>query len=224
MKIKDILQEERPRERLINNGPKNLTNSDLLAIILRQGSKKDNVLELSQKIFNKYNLKTLSRMKWGSLKKILGIGEAKACQIIACFELGRRASAFKKEKKLKINSANDIAKIFLPELSLLKKEHCIGVYLDSRKRIIKKEIIFIGSLDASVIHPREIFQPAINESAAALILLHNHPSGDPTPSTDDIEITRQLISAGKVLGIEFLDHIIIGYNKYCSLREKGIFN
>ena len=171
---------------------------------------------------NEYNIKSLSRIGINNLKKTLGIGEAKACQIIACFELGRRLAAFKEVKKPIIRKAKDIAKLFVPELSFLKKEHFKAVYLNSRKRIIREETIFIGSLNESVVHPREIFQIALDENAAALILLHNHPSNDPAPSNFDIKITKELIKAGNILGIEVLDHIIIGGNRYASLKEKGL--
>jgi len=222
MNIKTLPSDERPRERLIKYGVKTLTSSELLAIILRTGNKKENVIELSNKFFKKYNLKSLSRLKISNLKKQLGVGDAKACQIIACFELGKRLSAFKEAKKPAIESAKDIAKLFIPEMNALEKEHFIGIYLDSRKRIIKQEIIFVGSLNESVVHPREIFKIALDENAAAIILLHNHPSGDPSPSSFDIEITKELIKAGDLLGIQVLDHIIIGGSKYVSLKEKGI--
>lgn len=223
MKIHDLSKEERPRERLIKHGPKTLSNAELLAIILRTGDKKENVIELSNHLLKEHNLKSLSRLKISTLKKNKGIGEAKACQITACFELGRRLAAFPKIKKIIINSAKDAAKLFLPEMSTLNQEHFMGIYLDARKRIIKEETIFIGSLNTAVIHPREIFQTAINEGAAAIILIHNHPSGNPEPSEEDLEITQQLIAAGKLLEIEILDHLIIGDQRYCSLREKGYF-
>ncbi len=222
MNIKTLPVEERPREKLIKYGPKTLTNSELLAIILRTGSKNENVLNLSNELFNKYNLKSLSRLKVSELKKQLGIGDAKACQIIASFELGKRLSAFKEGKKPEIKTAKDIADIFIPEMNDLEKEHFKGIYLDSRKRLIKQETIFIGSLNESVIHPREIFKIALDENAAAIILLHNHPSGDPSPSSFDIEITKELVKAGELLGISVLDHIIIGGNNYISFREKGL--
>ena len=222
MNIKTFPSDERPREKLIKHGPKNLTNSELLAIILRTGNKKENVLELSNKFFKKYNLKSLSRVKLASLKKQLGIGDAKACQIVACFELGKRLSAFKEDKHPQIKNAKDIFKIFGPEMGNLEKEHFKGIYLDSRKRMIKQETIFIGSLNESIIHPREIFKIALDENAAAIILLHNHPSGNPSPSSFDIEITKELIKAGELLGIQVLDHIIIGGEKYISLKEKEL--
>ncbi len=222
MIIKKLPPDERPREKLIKYGPRTLTNSELLAIIISTGSKKENVLALSNKLFGKYNLKSLSKLKIGSLKKQLGIGDAKACKIIACFELGKRLSSFKETKRPVIKSAKDIAKLFIHDMGSLEKEHFKGIYLDTRKRIIKEETIFIGSLNESVVHPREIFKPALDESAAAIILLHNHPSGDPSPSSFDIKITEELVKAGNLLGIEVLDHIIIGGKKYISLKEKGL--
>lgn len=222
MKIKSLPPEDRPREKLIKYGPRTLTNSELLAIILRIGNKKENAISLANKIFNKYNLKSLSRIEFSELKKILGIGEVKSSQILACFELARRLKGFKKDKHPKINNAKDIVKIFTPEMSSLKKEHFKGIYLNSRKRIIKEETIFIGSLNESVIHPREIFKIALSENAAAIILVHNHPSGDPAPSNFDIKVTKELIKSGEILGIEVLDHIIIGENKYTSFKEKNL--
>lgn len=224
LKIRDFPSEDRPRERLVKSGPKELTTAELLAIILRIGSKKENVLELSRKLMVHYNLRTLSRIRLNTLKKTFGIGEAKACQLVACFELGRRMSCLKAEKSKHINSAKEAAKILMPELSNLKKEHFIGLFLDSRKKVIKQETIFIGSLDSSVIHPREIFKTALAESAAAVIIAHNHPSGDPKPSEEDIEVTKQIVKAGDILGIQVLDHIIIGDNRYISLIEKGYLN
>lgn len=222
MKIKSLPLNERPREKLIKNGPGTLSDSELLAIILRVGNKKESVVNVANRLFNKYNLRSLSRLSIGSLKKESGIGDAKACQIIASFELGRRLAGFKIDKKIAIKSAKDLAKMLIPEMGSLKKEHLKGFFLDSKNKIIKEETIFIGSLNESVIHPREIFQIAINENAASVILVHNHPSGDPKASREDIEITKQLIYGGKILGIPVLDHIIIANNTYLSLKEKGL--
>jgi DNA repair protein RadC len=219
MKIKNVLKEERPRERLIKHGSEVLSSAELLAIILREGSKKENVVMLANRILAEYNFDELSRLRVDDLKKIFGIGEAKACQIIACFELGRRANAFIPEKRKIINSAHDIYKLFF-SMGRLKKENFKVIFLDSRKKIINDETIFVGSLNASVIHPREVFDLAIRNNAAAVILVHNHPSGDSSPSDEDLEITKQLISSGKILDIEVLDHVIIGNNNYYSLREK----
>ena len=221
LKIKDMPLGERPRERLIKSGPKALSDSELLAIILRTGTNGQNAVDLSKELFNVYDIKSLARIRVNRLKQTFGIGQAKACQIIAAFELGKRLSSFSDGRKLKIQTAKDVAKLIMPEMAHLKKEQLRGVYIDSRNKIIKQETIFTGSLNASIIHPREIFAIALAESAAGLILAHNHPSGDPMPSDEDIEATKQIIEAGKILGIEVLDHIIIGNKRYVSLREKG---
>lgn len=218
--IKNMPIEERPRERLIKNGARALSNAELLAIILRTGTKKENIKSICTKLVHKYNLKKLSRINITSLKKEKGIGDAKACQIVACFELGRRTSSYA-EKNESVKSAKDIAKLIIPDLLFIKNEQLIGIYLDSRNKVIKKETISIGSVDANIIHPREIFKIGIIESASALILVHNHPSNDPEPSYEDIEVTKQIIKAGEIIGIELLDHIIIGGKRYTSMKENG---
>jgi DNA repair protein RadC len=223
LKIKDFPPEERPRERLAKAGAGSLSNAELLAIILRTGNKKENVLDVSKRLINEHSLKALSRAGVGNLKANLGIGEAKACQIVACFEIGRRVSCLKAEKSKAINSAKDAANLLMPELSNLKKEYFLGLFLDSRKKIIKKEVLSIGSLDSSIVHPREIFKTALEESAAAVIIANNHPSGDPEPSEEDIIISKQIAKAGSIIGIDVLDHIIIGDNKYVSLKEDKLF-
>src|SRR3989339_494978 len=206
MKIKDFCKSERPRERLRFYGVNALSNSELLAIILGHGTKKENVLVLANRLLTKYDLGHLSCLSITELKNVFGIGEAKACQIVACFELGRRRGCFNSEEKATINSAKDISKLFLSKMSNLKNEN-----------------FFVGTLNASIVHPREIFEIAILEGAAAIIVMHNHPSGDSNPSSEDLEITKQLISCGKILDIEVLDHVIFGNNSYYSLRENGVW-
>jgi DNA repair protein RadC len=222
MKIKNLAKNDRPREKLLNYGAKNLSDSELLAIILRTGSKKENVLELSGKIFSRYSLKKLSKLNLTSLQKENGIGFAKACQILACFEIGKRLVSFKGEEKIKIVSPSKLSKVFIPEMGSLDKENFKIVLLDSRNRIIKSETIFIGTLNESLVHPREIFKLAFEENAASIILLHNHPSGDVNPSEEDIKITKQLVSVSEIFGIEILDHLIIGENSYFSMKEKNL--
>ncbi|MEK6808632.1 MAG: DNA repair protein RadC, partial [Nanoarchaeota archaeon] len=165
----------------------------------------------------------LSRKRINELKNLNGIGMAKACQIVACFELGRRLAGFNEEQKPTLSNAKDVVDIFMPEMSTQKKEYFIGAFLDTRKRLINSETIFVGSLNASIVHPREIFRSAIEEGAAAIILLHNHPSGNPEPSKEDILTTKQLIKAGNLIGIEVLDHIIIGNKDYFSFKENDYF-
>ena len=222
MKIKSLPMEERPREKLIKHGSKSLTNSELLAIILRTGNKKENVIEVSDKIFSKYSIKSLSRVSTSKLMRELGIGTAKSCQIAACFELGRRLISFREKKTHEVKNAKDIVKLFLEEMRALKQEQLKVVYLNSRSRIIKVQTLFIGSLNESIVNPREIFKIALEENAAALILIHNHPSGDPTPSIEDIEITQEIAKGGNILGIKVIDHIIIGDKKYISFKEKNL--
>ena len=158
------------------------------------------------------------------LARIKGIGPAKAAQIKAVFELGKRnSSSWDKAEKTKISSAEDVFKLFGQRLKAKKKEHFLVLLLDARNRLIRSVEISVGSLDASIVHPREVFKEAIGESASRLILVHNHPSGDPKPSEADIEITGRLAAAGKILGLEILDHIIIGNKNASSLKEEGLF-
>ncbi len=220
-KIKDLPKEERPRERLIKLGPENLSNAELLAIIIGTGSVNENVLNLANRLLSKYDIKRLSQTTVTELKKITGIKDAKACQIAAAFELGKRLSITKSLNK-QITTPSDIANLFMPRMRGLKKEFLKGVYLDSKCRIIKHENISVGGLNTNIIQPREAFKTAILEDAAAIILVHNHPSGDPTPSSDDINLTVKLKEMGKLIGIELLDHIIIGDNKYVSLKERDM--
>ncbi len=222
MKIKDFPKDSLPREKLIHYGASNLSNCELLSIILSTGNKNENVLELSSKILSKYNLKKLSRINFNSLMKESGIGFAKSCKILSCFELGRRLSSFKEEAKVIIYSSEDVAKIFIPEMSFLEKEVFKAVFIDSKNQVLSSENIFVGTLNQSLVHPREIFKKALEENSAGVIFLHNHPSGDLTPSKEDITSTKELIKAGKILGIDVLDHLIVGGNNYLSMKDEKI--
>lgn len=221
LRIHDMQKEERPRERLIKYGASSLSDSELLAIILRVGSRKENVITLSQRILKEYNLKQLSRVNLNHLMKIHGIKQGKAAQIAACFEIARRLESFDDTEKPKITSPEDVYRRIYPELREQKKENFIELCLDTKNYIIKEETISIGTLNANIVHPRDVFKTAIEESAASIIVAHNHPSGDPTPSREDIEITKKLIEAGKIIGIEVLDHIIIGDGRHLSMKEAG---
>lgn len=217
--IKNIPRIDRPREKLIQYGPEKLSNSELLALLLRSGNKDVNAIELAGKILKKFGAKELPNLIFKDLKKIPGLGPAKACEIVACFELGKRLL---KDKKSQIFLTPEEIWEELRDLRNHKKEHFVIFYLDSRNQEIKREIISIGSLNANLVHPREVFEPAIRNLAAQIILAHNHPSGDPTPSEDDLEITKRLIESGKILGIEVIDHIIVAKNKFFSFKEKKI--
>jgi len=222
MRIKDMELSERPRERMIKSGAESLGNAELLAILLRTGTRRENALSLANRLLKEYPLKSLAANRISQFVRTNGIGMAKACQLVACFELGRRCASLNVHQRQAINSSKDAIHLLAPEMENLDKEHFVALLLDTRHKLIKKERIFIGTLDNSVIHPREIFKPAIIESAAAIIIAHNHPSGDPSPSNDDIEITRKLKQAGTLIGIEVLDHIIIGNKTSYSFLDSSM--
>ncbi len=221
LRILDMQKEERPRERLIKNGAAALSDSELLAIILRTGSKQENVINLSQRLLSEYNLKQLSTINIAQLMNIHGIKESKAAQIAACFEIARRLESFNEEAKPKISSPEDVYRRIYPRMREQKKENFIELCLDTKNQIIREETISIGSLNANIVHPREVFKTALSVSAAHIIVAHNHPSGDPTPSREDIEITKKLMEAGKIIGIDVLDHVIIGDGRHFSMKEAG---
>jgi DNA repair protein RadC len=218
-RIKDISQDERPREKLERYGPDSLSNDELLALILRTGHQKENAIEMSNRLINEYGLDKLSDLALNELQEIKGIGFAKACQIIALFEFNKRHAISKRDDK-PIKCAKDVYEYAQPLLSGKDKEHFMILHLDSKSRVIKDEIISIGTLNASLVHPREVFKSAIKESANAIVLVHNHPSGDYTPSQEDKEITERLFEAGEVLNIKVLDHVIIGKEGYWSWNEE----
>jgi DNA repair protein RadC len=218
-RIKDICQDERPREKLERYGPDSLSNDELLALILRTGHQRENAIDMSNRLINEYGLDKLSDLALKELQEIKGIGPAKACQIIALFEFNKRHAISKRDEK-PIKCAKDVYEYALPLLSGKDKEHFMILHLDSKSRVIKDEIISIGILNASLVHPREVFKSAIKESANAIVLVHNHPSGDYTPSQEDKEITERLFEAGEVLNIKVLDHVIIGKEGYWSWKEE----
>ncbi|WP_427338974.1 RadC family protein [Caloranaerobacter sp. DY30410] len=222
--IKDLPEEERPREKLFKFGPKALSNSELLAIIIRTGNRKYTAIELSQRILSmdKSGLRYLTELTFEELTQLNGIGKCKAAQIIAAIELGKRLSSFNAESRIKVTCPHDVVNILMEEMRYLKKEYFKTILLDTKNNIIAIENTSIGSLNSSIVHPREVFKEAIKRSSASIIIVHNHPSGDPTPSKEDINITKRLVEGGKILGIDLLDHIIIGDGKYVSLKEKNI--
>jgi len=217
--IKNIPKIDRPREKLIQYGPEKLSNSELFALLLRSGNKDVNAIELAGKILKKFGAKELPNLNFKDLKKIPGLGPAKACEIIACFELGKRLL---KDKKAQIFLTPKEIWEELKDLKNHKKEHFVIFYLNSRNQEIKRETISIGSLNANLVHQREVFEPAVRNLAAQIILAHNHPSGDPEPSEDDLEITKRLVESGKILGIEVIDHIIVAKNDFFSFKERKL--
>lgn len=219
MRIKDISKENRPRERFERNGASGLSDAELLAIILQKGCKSENVVDMSNRLISKYGIDKLSDLSLRELQEIKGIGLAKAMQIKALFEFYKRFNLSRIDSKI-ISSARDVYEYAKQRLISNDKEYFMVILLDTRNRIIKDEIVSIGTLNSSIIHPREIFKSAIKESANSIILVHNHPSGDPNPSKEDEKITRTLIDAGDLLGIKVLDHVIIGDKKKYSFKEK----
>jgi DNA repair protein RadC len=222
IRIQDIQPKDRPRERLLKQGPAALSDSELLAVLLRTGTRGENVLNLCSRILSIYNIQQLSNASPTILLEIHGVGEAKATQIAAMFELARRLETFTEEEKPRISSPEAAYKYIYPKLRQQKKESFITLHLDTKNRLLREETVSVGSLNANIVHPREVFKTAIQESAAALIVAHNHPSGDPSPSQNDIDITRKLVETGRVVGIEVYDHIIIGNGRFVSLKEQNL--
>ena len=218
-KIKDLPKILRPREKLLRYGPNKLSNSELLAILLRTGQKGRNVVDLAKKILQKYGARNLPNLDIKKLKEFPGVGPTKACEIIACFELGKRLLQ-KKQTQIYLKPKDVWNE--LKDLRSHKKEHFVIFYLDTRNQEIKREVISIGTLNANLVHPREVFEPAVRNLTAQVILAHNHPSGDSTPSEDDLEITKKLVEAGKILGIKVVDHIIVTNNSFLSFKEKEL--
>jgi DNA repair protein RadC len=220
--IRDFPKTERPREKLLAEGADKLSNQELLAILLGTGTKNQSVIQLAYHVLKHFDgLRFFKEATVEELMDLKGIGKAKAVLLCAAIELGKRLGNMKISDKYIIRSPEDAAQYVMEELRTLTQEHFVCLYLDTKNQVLHRQTIFIGSLNASIVHPREVFKAAIRRSSASLICLHNHPSGDPTPSREDINVTKRLVEAGKVLGIELLDHLIIGDKKFISLKEKG---
>lgn len=223
LRMKDFPREERPRERLRRFGAERLSNKELLAILLRTGDHRESALSLAEKLLATFgSLTNLASASFEELTAIKGIGPAKAADIMAAFELAKRLAESRMEYHGVVNCPEDAAQLVLGDLSFADKEHFMIIMLNTKNRVIAKKVVSIGHLQAALVHPREMFKEAIKRSSAALILVHNHPSGDVTPSKEDIATTKRLREAGDVLGIEVLDHIIVGDNRFFSFREHGL--
>ena len=221
--LKDMPEYERPRERMLQYGVKALSHSELLAILLRTGSRQQSALQLAQNVLiETEGIRGLMDFSLDELVCIKGIGPAKAIQIKAGIELGHRISQSKLPDKTVIRRPEDAANYVMEQLRYLQKEHFICLFLNIKNHIIAQETLSIGSLNASIVHPREVFRAAIKCSSASIVCVHNHPSGDPTPSSEDILITNRLCEAGKLLGIDVLDHIVIGDGLFVSLKEQAL--
>lgn len=224
MTIKQIPSQDRPRERLKEKGADALAANELLAVLLGSGTKGHSVLELSQTILSEFgSVRAVSEATLEELQQIKGLGEAKAIQLKAALALGKRAYGQPYQSRYKIQTPAHAYHYIKDDFLGEKREHLIVILLDIKGYVIKKHVVSIGILSNTLIHPREVFYPAIRHKAASLVLVHNHPSGDPTPSKEDLEVTESLIEAGKLMGIPIQDHIIIGSRGFVSLREVGLF-
>jgi DNA repair protein RadC len=221
--IRDLPTGERPRERLMRVGEGALSTAELLAIILRTGVGGTSVLDIANVLMATYDgLPGLARASVAELMTENGVGEAKATQLKAALELGRRMLLASPDDRFIVRSPADVAQILMAEMSHLAQEHFQVLYLDTRNRLLGSDTVYVGSLNASHIRVGEVFREAVKRNCAAIIVAHNHPSGDPTPSPEDVEVTRQLVTAGDLLDIEVLDHLVIGQQRFISLRERGL--
>ena len=221
--IHDLPKPERPRERLRNFGPEALSAQELLALVIGRGIPGKSVMNIAQELLSKFgNIKAISQATIEELSQIKGIGFAKAAQIKACFELGKRQDLEPELRDFDIKNPQSVVKAIQSSIKDKAKEHFKLILLNTRNKIIGISTVSIGTLNSNLVHPREVFKDAISHSAASVVFAHNHPSGDPEPSEDDLTITKRLTEAGKILGIEVLDHIIITKNGFFSFKEKGL--
>jgi len=218
MKIKDLAKVDRPREKLEKYGTQKMANHELLAVLLGSGIKGLNAIELAKKIIKAIDKTGAEKISLEILSEEKGLGKAKALQVVAALELGKRLAG---GKKTEILSAEDVWKL-CADMRASKKEYFAAFYLDTQNKLIERQIVSIGTLNASLVHPREVFEPAVALHAAGIIAAHNHPSGESTPSSDDIAITKRLAEAGKILGIELIDHVIVTGGDFLSFKEKKL--
>ncbi len=222
-RIRDLETTDRPRERLAAVGPGALSNAELLAILLRVGVRGENAVQVGQRLLQTFGgLSGLHRASFEEVRQQHGIGAAKAAQIKAAIELGRRMALESPEERAKINQPSDVAALVSYEMEGFEQEQLWVILLDTRNRVISIERIYKGSLNSSSVRIAELFRAAIQRNAASIVLVHNHPSGDPAPSPEDVALTRGAIQAGRLMDIEVLDHLVIGLGKYVSLKERGL--
>ncbi|WP_251520098.1 DNA repair protein RadC [Staphylococcus sp. Marseille-Q6910] len=222
MRINELADYQKPKERMLNHGASELSHAELLAILINTGRKGYSSLDIAHELLRSVsNLKELKSLSLNDLNQIKGVGVYKALTLKAAFELGERMHSGSVEEKVQINSPKDVANYMMAKMEHLKQEQLVVLFLDAKNVVFKQKIIFIGTLNSSIVHPREIFNEAIKQSSHSIILIHNHPSGEVTPSNEDIETTKRLIQCGAIICIEILDHIIIGDHQYLSLAEEG---
>ena len=226
LKVKEIPKNERPYERLINNGKEFLSTDELLAILIKSGYKDSSSKIIATRIISQLkSISELKKIKYEDLIKIKGIGQAKACNILAAIELGNRINVQNaKEEETIIKKSLDVFELFKGTFDDKEQEYFYCLYLDNRKKVKKKKLLFIGTINYSVVHPREIFKEAYMVGAVSIIIIHNHPTGNVNPSVQDIETTKKIVQVGKLLGITVDDHVIIGQNNYYSFFENGMFD
>ena len=219
--VREMPTEERPRERLAAYGPRHLSNTELIAILLRTGSAGENVISQSSRLLSRFGgLRGLGKATFSELCAEKGLSEAKTCQILAALELGRRFVSLAPEERAVISCPEDVVNLLAAEMSTLEQEHLRVLFLNTRNEVTGVEEIYIGNVNSSVVRPAEVFRPGIRANATSIIAVHNHPSGDPTPSGADVSITRDLVEAGNLLGMELLDHVVIGSgSRYVSMKE-----
>ncbi|MFD2829699.1 RadC family protein [Corticicoccus populi] len=218
--IKEMHSSDKPRERLMIYGPDKLTNQELLGIIINSGSKDASSLTLASRIIK--DMKSIRELRDVTLQELMsvkGIGEAKAVTILSVIELAVRMHSHSLEEEVYIKSPEDVSNLLMEQMRYYQQEHFVVLFLSTKNMVIHQETMFKGSLNTSIVHPREIYKSAVKRSAAAIICVHNHPSGDPAPSKEDIEVTKRLVECGELIGVDFLDHIIIGSGRYLSLKE-----
>ena len=224
MRMKQMPESEKPREKLLRDGPESLSTVEVLAVLLGTGTRKKSVVDLAGELLamDKRGLRYLAECSPEELKRISGMGNAKTCMLMAALELGKRLMCLPPEERVRIKCPEDIAQLFLERLRYEKKEHFKCLLINSRGEILEEHEVSVGDINSSVSHPREVFSPAVRRSAGSVAFIHNHPSGDPTPSAEDISTTRRLCEAGEILGILVMDHIIIGNGRSVSLRAEGV--
>ena len=222
MMIRDVHLADRPRERLVRQGASSLSNQELIAILLGTGTRNESVLVLANRVLSSFDkIQDLKDATIEEYTKVKGIGQAKATLLLAATELGKRLYQKHTEDRFTIRSPEDAAAYLMTDMTSLNQEHFVVLFMNVKNEVLHKQTIFIGSLNSAIVHPREIFREAVKRSAASIICAHNHPSGNPSPSPEDIEVTKRLTDAGALMGIEVLDHVIIGDHQFISLKEKG---
>ncbi len=220
--IRDLPQEERPRERLRHSGAKHLSNGELIAILFRTGLEGENVVALATRVLARAGgLSGLARISYESLCAEKGVSDAKACQLLAALELGRRVAALAPDDRAKVGGPADIARMFMGEMSALDREHLRVVLLNVKNEVVAVDELYVGNVGSTQVRPAEVFAQAVRRSCPAVAIVHNHPSGDPSPSDEDVAITERIYQAGKLLDVELVDHVVIGQGRFVSMRQQG---